>query len=58
MKSTPMTPELGKWALEKVGLSRLVEYTYQDTLSDWNFDNIHGQLSTWTQKEVLFMFHE
>jgi hypothetical protein len=52
-----MTPELGKWALEKVGLSRLVEYTYQDTLSDWNFDNIHGQLSTWTQKEVLFMFH-
>jgi hypothetical protein len=46
--STPMTPELGKWALEKVGLSGLTEYSCQDTLSNWDFEEIHGQLSVWS----------
>jgi hypothetical protein len=39
-----MPPELGKWALEKVDLSGLTEYSCQDTLSGWDFEEIHGQL--------------
>jgi hypothetical protein len=44
----PFSNDMGKWALEAVGLSTNTEYRHHDTLGNWEFEECFGQVSICT----------
>jgi hypothetical protein len=47
LEAIPLTPALGRWILNLVGLSKNTKYTHHTSMSSWDWDGIFQKLSIW-----------
>jgi hypothetical protein len=53
LRAVPFNPRLACWTLDRIGLPTTTKYRHITKLNDWNFKNIHAQLSFWTPTPEL-----